>query len=74
MVERHWYKVHAELPTLAIDQVPMLFKARMMQRLEEGTVEEAKNDEMDRWKWIKSFVASCLKLLGCFDRNRGRRR
>ena len=72
MVERHWYRVHAEPPTPATDQVPVLFRARMMQRLEEGTVEEAKNDE--RKRWIKSFVASYLKLLGCFGRNRGRRR
>lgn len=43
----------------------------MVQRLkEEGTVKEAKNDEMKRWRWIKDFVASCLKLLGCFGRNR----
>ena len=70
LVERHWYKVHKERPTPATDQVPVLFRARMMQRPEEGTVEEAKNNE--RKRWIKSFVASCLKLLGCFGRNRGR--
>jgi len=70
LVERHWYKEHKEPPSPATDQVPVLFRARMMQRLEEGTVEEAKNDE--RKRWIQTFLVGCLKLLGCFGRNRGR--
>ena len=43
-----------------------------MQRVkEEDTVEEAKYDEMEKWRQIKDFVASRL-LLECFGRNRGR--
>ena len=60
MVERHWYKLHAEPPPAADQQVPVLFRARMMQRLkEEGTVEEAKNDEMEGWRQIKYLISSC---------------
>ena len=70
LVERHWYKRHMEPPSPATDQVPVLFRTRMMQRLEEGTVEEAKNDE--RKRWIQTFLVGCLKLLGCFGRNRGK--
>ena len=62
-----------EPPTPAAEQVPVLFRVRMVQRLnKEGIVEEAKNDKVEGWRQIKNFVASCLKLLGCFGRNRGR--
>ena len=69
LVERHWYKVHTDLPTTAADQqVPLLFRARMVQRLkEEGMVEEGNTM---RWRWIQTFLVGCLKLLGCFGRNR----
>ena len=51
----------------------MLFRVRMVERLKvEVTVEEVKNDEVEGWRWMKNFVASCLKLLGCFGRNRRR--
>ena len=61
MVERHWYKQRTEPPVAADQQVPMLFRARMVQRLkEEGTVEEAKNNEMEGWRQIKYLISSCL--------------